>query len=98
METTSRRTESIGIRRETGRPTEVFSEQRTGVGISSGHYWTSEDRERMYSELSSLELPEGATNEPIAGYLYFPIKNKRSTETIELIHRNTGKDVILRFD
>ena len=97
METTSRRSESIGIRRETGRPTEVFTEQRRGVGISSGHYWTHEDRERMYSELSSLELPEGSTAEPVAGYLYFSIKSKRPAETVELLYRDAGENVTLRL-
>ena len=97
METTSRRSESIGIRRETGRPTEIFTEQRRGVGISSGHYWTHEDRERMYSELSSLELPEGSTAEPVSGYLYFSIKNKGPAKTMELIYRDAAENVTLRL-
>ena len=97
METTSRRSESIGIRRETGRPTEVFTEQRRGVGISSGHYWTHEDRERMYNELSSQELPEGSTAEPVAGYLYFSIKSQATPETMELVFRDAGENVTLRL-
>lgn len=97
METTSRRSESVGIRRETGRPTEVFRERRAGVGVSSGHYWTSEDRETMYRELSSLELPEDATEHSVAGYLYFSTKNKRLAETIQLIYHQGGESIVLRL-
>ena len=98
METTSYGGESVGVRMETGRPTEVFRQQRAGVGISSGHYWTSEDRETMYRELSSLELPEEETTKPVAGYLYFSIKNKGPVENMELIYRHRGENVILHLD
>ncbi len=95
MRTTSHKSGSVGVRMETGRPTEVFREQRAGAGISSGRYWTPEDRDRMYEELDGLELPEGETAEPVAGYLYFSIKKGRSTRHLELIYRQGGESAVM---
>ena len=97
MRTRSYGSESVGVRMGTGRPTEVFQEQRAGLGVSSGRYWRPEDRDRMYSELDGLGLPEGETAAPVAGYLYFSIKKGRSAETLELIYRHVGENVTLHL-
>jgi hypothetical protein len=95
VQTTSHKSATIGVRMQTDRPTEVFREQRAGVGISSGRYWEPEDRDRMYRELAGLELPEGATTAPVAGYLYFAIKKGSSGGPLELIYRHAGENVVM---
>lgn len=66
----------------------IYQQAGVGVGIGSpGPNPGSSDKDRsaMETELSEKGLPEGQTSAPIAGYIYFPIKNKRATYQLEYI-------------
>ena len=51
----------------------------TGVGVVLGdeeHERTPQDEEVMVMELTEKSLPEGQTDKPVAGYLYFRVDKK----------------------
>jgi hypothetical protein len=51
---------------------------------------TGVDSDRMEAKLKNLELPEGKTSSPIAGYLYFPLPLKKSKGAMELDYSHDG--------
>jgi hypothetical protein len=72
--------------------------RQAGVGVGIGNPGpnpgsTDKDRSVMETELSEKGLPEGQTSKPIAGYIYFPIKDKRTIYQLEYIL--DGRKVLL---
>lgn len=62
---------------------------RTGVGVEVSEKRpgaSDEDRKVMETELSDKELPEGLTENPVSGYLYFPVELKSGKRTLYLTH------------
>ncbi len=99
MRSEQHRDYTIGVRIR-GRPpntqgsrAQVYQESHDGGSISNGRYWDPKDRDLMYEELDRLGLPEGEANQAVAGYLYFPIKDKGFAGPFELIYRRGGKKV-----
>jgi len=75
---------STGTYREAGGWT-----TRTGVGVELSEERpgaSDEDRKVMETELSDKELPEGPTQHPVSGYLYFPVDLKSGKGTLSLTH------------
>lgn len=69
----------------------VYTETGVGVGIGDPGYpqpprpgSTDRDREVMNQELSDKMLPDGPSDAPVAGYLYFRIPPKARTSALEL--------------
>src|SRR5262245_44165712 len=63
----------------------VYTTTGAGVGIGSkGGPPTERDLEAMERELSDKGLPEGNAKRPVAGYLYFPLSEKKKGDTYEL--------------
>ena len=67
------------------------------VGGSPGPYGppypasTDQDRRAMQTELEDRALNEGATSNPVAGYLYFPAPGKKNVTHDLEYHGATGK-------
>ena len=55
-----------------------------GVGTRGGPARTERDREVMELELTEKGLPEGSTKKPVAGYLYFPLPEKKKSDAYQL--------------
>jgi len=67
-----------------------------GVGVGIGESQpasTDADRRVMETELKDKELPEGRTEKPVGGYLYFPRPARQKKVAYQLEH----KDVILKL-
>jgi len=64
----------------------VYTSTGTGVGIGTrgGPARTERDREVMERELTGKGLPEGTVSRPVAGYLYFPISEKKKSDSYQL--------------
>ena len=69
-------------RKESG----VYTSTGAGVGIGTrgGPARTERDREMMELELAKKGLPEGNVSRPVAGYLYFPISEKKKSDLYHL--------------
>ena len=77
------------------------------VGVSSGddpnrpmNYPTgssSADADRMEAQLAKWELQDGKTLSPVAGYIYFPVAQKKSKGALELqyAHENSSANLTL---
>jgi hypothetical protein len=77
----------------------VYTTAGVGVGIGSrGSEPGSSEKDRavMETELREKGLPEGATDVPVAGYLYFPISRSKKV-TYELEYLRNGSKVKLKF-
>jgi hypothetical protein len=71
-------------------------EETAGVAVTNGGQKsgsTEKDRSAMEAELSEKSLPEGTASGPVAGYIYFPIANKKSTRVLE--YTLNGKKMVL---
>ena len=55
-----------------------------GVGTRGGPARTERDREVMELELTEKGLPEGTVSRPVAGYLYFPVSEKKKSDVYHL--------------
>jgi hypothetical protein len=63
----------------------VYTSTGVGVGVGPrGSAQTEKDREVMELELTEKSLPEGSTQRPVAGYLYFPFSEKKKSDTYQL--------------
>jgi hypothetical protein len=76
------------------------------VGVSNGgdpnrpvNYPTgsSTDADRIEAQLAKWELQDGKTSSPVAGYIYFPVAQKKSKGALELqyAHENTSANLTL---
>lgn len=76
------------------------------VGVSNGgdpnrpvNYPTgsSADADRIEAQLAKWELHDGKTSSPVAGYIYFPVAQKKSKGALELqyAHENTSANLTL---
>jgi hypothetical protein len=76
------------------------------VGVTNGddpnrpvHYPTgsSADADRIEAQLAKWELQDGKTSSPVAGYIYFPVAQKKSKGALELqyAHENTSANLTL---
>jgi hypothetical protein len=76
------------------------------VGVSNGgdpnrpvNYPTgnSADADRMEAQLAKWELQDGKTSSPVAGYIYFPVAQKKSKGALELqyAHENASANLTL---
>ena len=63
-----------------------------GAGAKPGS--TEKDRSAMEVELAEKGLPEGAASAPVAGYIYFPVSNKKGTTKV-LEYTLNGKKTVL---
>ena len=64
----------------------------SGPGPKPGS--TDKDRSAMETELSEKGLPEGTVTAPVAGYIYFPVSNKKGTTKV-LEYTLNGKKIVL---
>ena len=55
-----------------------------GVGTKGGPARTEREREAMELELTKKGLPEGTVSRPVAGYLYFPVSEKKKSDIYHL--------------
>jgi hypothetical protein len=55
------------------------------------------DADRMEAQLTKWALPEGKTNSPVAGYVYFPASAKKSKGTLELQYSHDGSSASLKL-
>ncbi|HEV1285877.1 MAG TPA: hypothetical protein VNU44_11210 [Bryobacteraceae bacterium] len=76
------------------------------VGVSNGgdpnrpvNYPTgsSADADRIEAQLAKWELQDGKTSSPVAGYIYFPVAQKKSKGALELqyAHENRSANLTL---
>lgn len=77
------------------------------VGVSNGgdpnrpvNYPTgssSADADRMEAQLAKWELQDGKTSSPVAGYMYFPVSQKKSKGALELqyAHEDSSANLTL---
>ena len=73
---------STGQRRRSGG---WYNSSGVGVGVGSNKpASTDRDRDVMEQELLDQMLPEGATAKPVAGYLYFPLPDKKRSTAFDL--------------
>ncbi len=85
----------------TGQPTRVHGVYTaTEVGVGTGHPnpapgSTERDRQIMETELSQKGLPEGKTEAPVAGYLYFSIRNRKKDAKYKLEYDCNGEKLVL---
>jgi hypothetical protein len=66
-----------------------------GVGMGGsrpGPASTDRDRRVMETELDDRDLPDGVTDRPVAGYLYFPVGQTKS-RSAELVYQHDSGDV-----
>ena len=66
-----------------------------GSGPRSGS--TEKDRTTMETELSEKGLPEGAATSPVSGYIYFPRNAKKKIDSLQLVYKINGNDVVLNL-
>jgi hypothetical protein len=74
-------------------------DEGVGVAVSDGGPGpkpgsTDKDRSAMETELSEKGLPEGTATAPVAGYIYFPVSNKKGTTRV-LEYTLNGKKMVL---
>jgi hypothetical protein len=65
----------------------------TGVGVGIGaprQASTEADRKTMELELGDQQLPEKVTTAPVAGYLYFPLENRKRDTAYVLEYQGGG--------
>ena len=85
----------------TGQPTRVHGVYTaTEVGAGVGHPnpvpgSTGRDRQIMETELSQKGLPEGKTAAPVAGYLYFSIRDRKKDAKYQLEYNFNGEKLVL---
>lgn len=65
----------------------------TGVGVGMGG--PPDGRQVTNAYLADLELPDGPTAYPVAGYLYFPINSKKKDAVYEVVFRGPQGAVTL---
>jgi hypothetical protein len=101
---------SVGVGYESGTYTDpvtgqqvkahgVYTEAGAGVGVAPGSPRPgSSERDRAMAEadLTDKGLPEGKASSPIAGYLYFPIVEKKK-HALQLEYEVNGTKVVLQF-
>lgn len=70
-----------------------------GVGVGGGPPTasTEADRKTMELELSEKALPEEKTDQPVAGYLYFPLPPKKKSVEYELEYSSKHGPLVLVF-
>jgi hypothetical protein len=100
-------TAGVGI--ETGRRTDprtgqtqsgtgIYTSVGIGVGVGQAGAGASEkDLEVMTQELSDKSLPEIESSVPVAGYLYFPIPEKKSLQPVRLQYGTGEKALVLKL-
>lgn len=65
----------------------------TGVGVGvdpNPRASTGRDRDVLDQELADQMLPSGPTSKPVAGYLYFPMPDKKRTTALDLEHETAA--------
>lgn len=97
---------SVGIGYESGRVYDpetgrerrggVYTSAGVGVGVGDRQVANTErDREVMELELTEKGFPEGKISQPVAGFLYFPVPEKKRKGGYELECTLQGKKVVL---
>lgn len=85
----------------TGQPTKVHGVYTaTEVGVGVGHPnpapgSTDRDRQVMEKELVEKGLPEGKTAAPVAGYLYFSMRDRKKNAKYQLEYNFNGEKLVL---
>jgi hypothetical protein len=85
---TGQRTHNVGTYESVG-----VSNAPTAGPAPSGN--SKVDVDRMEALLKKWALPEGKTNVPVAGYLYFPIPQKKGKGALELDYEREGSSAAL---
>ena len=67
-----------------------------GIGRSSAGA-TDQDRKTMEIELSEKGLPEGRTDQPVSGYLYFSWKDRKKISSLQLELVSAGEPVLVKL-
>jgi hypothetical protein len=98
-----------GVGVETGRRTDprtgqtqsgtgIYTSVGIGVGIGQAGAGTSDkDLEVMTQELKDKSLPDVETAESVAGYLYFPMPEKKDLEPVQLRYGSGEKALVLKL-
>ncbi len=76
----------------------VYTASGVGVGVGNPGQRpgaSPQDRQVTQMELADKALPEGATTQPVAGYLYFPITSKKRSTPYEVVYRTPQGSVTL---
>ena len=72
----------------------VYSSAGVGVGMGGPQPPVS-GRRVTTADLADLELPDGPTAYPVAGYLYFPISSKKKDAVYEVVFRGPQGAIML---
>ena len=85
----------------TGQPTRVhgvYTATEVGVGVGRPNPApgsTEWDRQVMEKELDQKGLPEGKTAVPVAGYLYFSLRDRKKDAKYQLEYNFNGEKLVL---
>lgn len=85
----------------TGQPTRVhgvYTATEVGVGVGRPNPApgsTERDRQVMEKELDQKGLPEGKSAAPVAGYLYFSIRDRKKDAKYRLEYNFNGEKLVL---
>jgi hypothetical protein len=85
----------------TGQPTKVhgvYTVTEVGVGVAHPNPApgsTDRDRQVMEKELVQKGLPEGKTAAPVAGYLYFSMRDRKKNAKYQLEYDFNGEKLVL---
>jgi hypothetical protein len=83
-----------GARRTRG----VYTSVGVGVGVGGPQPPAPiEDRKTMELELTEKGLAQGKVSKPVAGYLYFPMPEKKKKANYQLEYALNGKKVVLKL-
>lgn len=100
-------TPTMGVGYETASTNPDGTRNRGGWSTSSGAIvgvgdkqigGTEADRKTMETELRDKQLPAGDAQQPVAGYLYFPVPAKTSKGNYELQYLKNGEKITLALN
>jgi hypothetical protein len=87
------------LRRSGRRSPQFHTEGQVEVGTvdSPAHPATEKDAATLEAELTDKGFREGKASSPVAGYLYFPVLQRKKHTALELDYETNGSSVILQF-